>query len=127
MAHIYIQFGWPPFAENPKEWLNSPKMQWASAEPTVAGAQLGYDVVDHGIGHDANGAATLPEMGMGDPVSIGEAIDEAQSPSKFSLQAIWANLNWNSLALEAIQGIFTAVAIGIFVPVITRALKRFGK
>ena len=38
-AHIYCAMGWPPFA--PKEW--------ASAEPTVRGAPLGYDVVEHGV------------------------------------------------------------------------------
>lgn len=129
MAHIYVQFGWPPFAENPKEWMDSPAMQWASAEPTVAGAPLGYDVVDHGFSSDANGAATLPEMaGLGNPETIGEALERVEpEKSKFSLRRIWNKLDWNVLAVEAIQGIFTAVAIGIFVPVITRALKRFTK
>jgi hypothetical protein len=53
-AHIYVQLGWPPFA---------PK-QWASAEQTVRGAPLGYDVVSDGVRRWGEAAGSgLPELG----------------------------------------------------------------
>ena len=52
-SHIYVQLGWPPF--NPTTWV--------SAEPTIPGAPLGYDVVDHGVPE----AVTMPEMGANGP------------------------------------------------------------
>lgn len=38
-SHIYVQLGWPPI--KPTTWM--------SAEPTIKGVPLGYDVVDHGV------------------------------------------------------------------------------
>ena len=53
-SHIYVQFGWPPF--RPATWM--------SAEPTIKGAPLGYDVVSHGA---PRGAASDLPAGAGQP------------------------------------------------------------
>lgn len=50
-SHIYIQLGWPPFAPE----------TWVSAEPTIPGAPLGYDVVDHGMSTGPGGRVDLPQ------------------------------------------------------------------
>jgi hypothetical protein len=63
-SHIYVMLGWPPF--NPT--------QWASAEPTIAGVPLGFDVITNGVQEAPTGevklgtrrpvkaVATLPEL-----------------------------------------------------------------
>jgi hypothetical protein len=60
--HIYLQLGWPPFKPS----------VWKSAEPTVKGAPLGYDVVRHGPPkRSADGTPSLPELAGYDGYFLG--------------------------------------------------------
>ena len=48
-AHIYVRLGWPAFQPT----------TWVSAEPTIKGVPLGWDVVDV---HKKHGKVVLPEL-----------------------------------------------------------------
>ena len=95
--HIYCQLGWPPF--NPRVW--------ASAEPTMQGAPLGFDVVAHGHGRDRHGAPTLPELaGYGAP-------DVAASSGEHSdvMTRILHAIPWKTLALGITQGVISMIVV----------------
>lgn len=85
-VHIYLRVGWPTF--DPKTWV--------SAEPTLKGVPLGFDVVDQ----DAN---QLPEMqaglsGVGDATAAGDPIAATRDP-----------LHPRTLAAGIVVGVATSV------------------
>lgn len=124
--HIYLQLGWPPFKPS----------VWRSAEPTVKGAPLGYDVVRHGPPkRGPNGTPTLPELaGYGfygeeekppstelvaeaveTPSGIAVdavAIEAAESGSKAgNVRAFLSKLNWLQISTSVIQGVLITLIV----------------
>lgn len=112
-AHIYLLFGWPPFAPT----------QWEVAEPTVATAELGTDVV---MGEDTRGGyapgASLPEVGMSGArfsgARFGAMDDDAdlQDPSGVTVEGgaltrFWRSIPWSDVAVGVVEGIITTMAI----------------
>jgi hypothetical protein len=70
-AHIYVVLGWPPFAPS----------VWASAEQTVRGAPLGYDVTVDGIRRWNEVAGSMPELAAQAPDGSGHGNDGRQLPA----------------------------------------------
>lgn len=135
--HIYVQFGWPPFSEkNPIGLVTSQPMRWGdlqhvSAEPTIANAPLGYDVVRDGAVMDANGAAQIPELMRGRMAGWvagtyagpdGEAV--APGPEPAWLVRFWRDIDWWALAVEAFRATVVALVVGGLTPVLQRKARK---
>jgi len=100
--HIYVQFGWPPFKPT----------TWASGEPTMRNAPLGYDVVEHGFRrYDLPGAPManeLPEMAGYGQINIEtEAVEVIEHPIVQFIKLV----NWRTV----LTGVVTAVVSGFVV------------
>ena len=95
-SHIYLIIGYPPF--QPKKWV--------FAEPTIASAELGWDIVQA-----KNGSASiLPELGGG---NIGSGVQIIGGPRKTPIiTQIKDGLALNALIPTIILGAVTSVAIG---------------
>tara|TARA_Y100000296_G_C5129620_1_gene234786 strand:+ start:19 stop:873 length:855 start_codon:yes stop_codon:yes gene_type:complete len=100
--HIYCQFGWPPFKPT----------TWASGEPTMKNAPLGYDVVEHGFRrYDLPGApmanTVQPEgmAGYGQVTVEGDMIEVIEHPIVRFVK--W--INWQTV----MTGVLTAVISGL--------------
>jgi transglutaminase-like putative cysteine protease len=107
--HIYVEFGWPAFKPT----------TWASAEPTIKGAPLGYDVVLHGPLDKSRGSQMAELAGWGaveqaPPVTA----PDAKSPEELGVRSIssagksiLAWIPWKDVAVGAVQGVLTAVIL----------------
>lgn len=108
--HIYVELGWPAF--NPSTW--------ASAEPTIKTAPLGYDVV---TGHYEQSmdrprkaklvkASPLPELsGWGDP-SVLDMSSEQEAPKFGSkVRELIHDMPWSDILMGVIQGVTTALVV----------------
>lgn len=127
-AHIYAKVGWPP--GRPSQWL--------SAEPTIKGVKLGWDVVD---ALQRGEKIPLPEMAKGGalagvpyglmpvgllpvlhPVGQVTPIQQAVSDIRNELEE---RLSWKKLIVTTIVGSVTTVATGMAAVWIQRTF--FGK
>lgn len=129
-VHIYSAIGWPPF---------TPRF-WASAEPTMRDAPLGYDVVRDGAVGDPHGRLRVPRPGeqanstmpelqspLGTPGgllgSLGalgspEGSDQGDSPPKLLSGAFWRRALY-----AAVEGLPAAVISAVAIWYVTRQLE----
>jgi len=103
-SHIYVVLGWPPF--KPQEW--------ASAETTIRGAPLGYDVVTHGLKPFNEVVSALPS-GSG-PSSLGGVVEVVSEQIDTEIQKTKApnwmkNLPWEGIISGVIQGVITTLIV----------------
>jgi hypothetical protein len=108
-AHIYTAVGWPPF--------RPPAQQtWKSAEPTVQGAALGWDVTDL-----QRGKAKLPELG-----AVGQAASAAAGivATKIAMteQRREATNVRRLFDQDLVRTVATAVTIGVVTSVLSQIL-----
>jgi len=105
-AHIYVSLGWPPFKPQ----------TWASAEQTVKGAPLGYDVVKDGVQRwDEVAGSGLPELGKAPSGGTAGALG-----SPMGIVSPLAD-HWD----EILVGVVTAVVSGLITSyVVNRALSQ---
>jgi hypothetical protein len=116
-AHIYVQIGWPAF--NPTHW--------ESAEGTLAGAPLGWDVTRSHMYPPipgAPGVPLFPEMGGYGAIDAGsgqtpaapppssvqvEVTQQAEEKVRADAQrkAFWASLDWAEIATATIPAVIS--------------------
>jgi len=107
--HIYVALGWPPYQPS----------EWRAAEPTVKGAPLGYDVVEHGIMNDAHlrdrrdGGAMTELSGYG-----------AVVPAEGFMPAVVEKVKSRLTPVNLITSIVEALIIGAIVGAILRRKRR---
>ena len=109
-SHIYVVLGWPPF--QPQEW--------ASAETTIRGAPLGYDVTVDGIKPfnevvTVRTATTTGPSSMGNP-QVGGLVEVAADNLEQRLQKSelpnWVKtLPWDGIITGVIQGVITTLIV----------------
>lgn len=108
-SHIYVVLGWPPF--KPQEW--------ASAETTIRGAPLGYDVVHDGLRPfnevisatpSGPGPSSLGSLHVGGVVEV--AADEIDTRlQKTNLPGWLKALPWDGIITGVIQGVITTLIV----------------
>lgn len=109
--HIYCELGWPAL---------SPR-QWASAEPTIKGAPLGYDVARHGVNLDRDGRVvglgTFGQSGVwrapaGQTMALaGFGSEGGNGPAEPGLlQTVFSPSYLRQLSLAVVEGVAVAVA-----------------
>lgn len=140
-AHIYVKVGWPP----------GRPQAWDTAEPTIKGVPLGWDVVDAlrrgeriplpelqpggNLAGVAPGVLGLVEVAaptyglvpVGSPVAgVGSLVPvpTAISDLKDELQE---ELHWKKIAVTAIVGAVTSVATGLLVTYLRPQVMRIAK
>ena len=109
-SHIYVVLGWPPF--KPQEW--------ASAETTIRGAPLGYDVVHDGIRPFNEVVSSIPSgpgpSSLGSPYVSGvvevaaEEIDTRLQRAE-GVPAWIKSLPWDGIITGVIQGVITTLIV----------------
>ena len=109
-SHIYVVLGWPPFKP----------AQWASAETTIRGAPLGYDVVKDGIKpfqeHVGARSSGHGPSSMGDPYYMSGLVETAADNIDTRLQDTnlpgWVKtLPWDGIISGVIQGVITTLIV----------------
>jgi transglutaminase-like putative cysteine protease len=129
-SHIYVQLGWPPF--KPTTWM--------SAEPTMPGAPLGYDVIDHGVRTTPDGKTSLPELGAwGDAVIGAGPADTVLAPVQPQMMltcpppnlilqpgdAPWyQRVDWDLVLNGVIQGVLVSLAVTLTTPLLALLARR---
>ena len=103
-SHIYVVLGWPPFKPQ----------AWASAETTISGAPLGYDVVMHGL-KPFNEVISAVPSGAG-PSSLGGVVEVVSDQIGTEIQKTKApnwvkNLPWEGIISGVIQGVITTLIV----------------
>lgn len=117
--HIYLDIGWPAL---------SPRPTWASAEPTIKGAPLGYDVIRDGLRWWNEPAASTIQGGGGVMAGYGGGYGGGCGCGGSSTQGQYGlaladlqvsdepgflGLSWSDIVRDVVGGTITAVAIAI--------------
>ncbi len=108
-AHIYVRLGWPAFQPT----------TWASAEPTIKGVPLGWDVVDV---HKKHGKVVLPELagvGLAGPGDGAGGAVVAEAPLPF-----WEHVVRDIKGKLHPRALIPAVVVGLVVGAVAEGTRR---
>lgn len=120
-AHIYVQIGWPAFKPT----------NWESAEGTLKGAPLGWDVTRQHLYKPIRGAPGVPlfpELGYGAledqrsaagpaatapmPGMVADAQEqEEKARQDVERKAFWASLDWSEIAVATIPAVISGFVL----------------